>query len=894
MRFRRRLLFLYAAFCIGLGLVWIRAGQLQLIDGDVWAKEAQDRRRTTQRLDAPRGPIISADGITLAEDVPIFQLTVIPWQWKRQLRDGTWVRCERARCSACGAVYFPYRSGRLPRKCSCRRVLGRGTNPAGRGDAYPRDPDTLEGRLEQLPTADLTPLAKALDMDVAELVKLADDRIDHIETMTKEYRERLEDGDEVSSFLKQRVRMFRLDLMTRPFVIVSDVPEEAVRLVKTNEAGRYRGFGVQAALRRRYPLGDFAPQMLGYTSQLFHRDEYDDLVKKHGKRITLETRVGRKGLERAHNWMLHGEPGRRVLELGPEGTFSKTIEHVEPEPGRVLRLSLDCTTSQHAERILHDKAKPEGYAPKGRPSGGFVLIDVFTGEILVWAEAPRFNLNTELSAIYDVKNQRAIADRKEQIWVPPVALEPGMDYETWAAQLVKPVPLPLSRVSEVAVEPGSTFKPLIGLALLSSGLPLPFPALTCGPTTTKPGCHNCGTVGLEMAITKSCNRWFALSLRDSVNWGTYRSFVPRFLTDFGLGVEPGQEMREWSKGLFLHAGAYDFPLQAAVANATERLTKAADQRRAKHPDGPTVVVPDLELRVQPGAPGTVGGNPKGLGRTIAKVARWMTDRSGADRLVVSVHKERIEGSRILLKVGMRAARRPGWFALPGAAAGKRDRLPPVLRGREAWQAGATGRVERGGTIWFIATFDRKLGRDNPDGVPVIRPYDGRNVGIGQGPVLTTPLQMARAMAVIANGGTVVEPHLVHDLGASQRFRKKHVPLDAGHLERIRRGMYGVANMPEGTADSTPLWHRVPAAVYSKTGTAQPGGPWRPFGLSEDGGPWHHWFVGWAEAPGKRTVAFACVLHSRYEAAAGLTAAPAVQEILEQWYRSPLSDDIRRR
>ena len=83
-------------------------------------------------------------------------------------------------------------------------------------------------------------------------------------------------------------------------------------------------------------------------------------------------------------------------------------------------------------------------------------------------------------------------------------------------------------------------------------------------------------------------------------------------------------------------------------------------------------------------------------------------------------------------------------------------------------------------------------------------------------------------------------------------------------------------------------------MYSKTGTAQPGGPWRPFGLSEDGGPWHHWFVGWAEAPGKRTVAFACVLHSRYEAAAGLTAAPATQEILEQWYRSPLSDQVRGR
>jgi cell division protein FtsI/penicillin-binding protein 2 len=901
MPFRRKLVLLYLVFCVGIGIVWLRAGQLQLLDGDAWAQAAKDKRRQRERLDAPRGSIVSADGLVLAEDVPIFQLTLIPWAWKHKVKEA-WVRCERARCTACGAIYFPRRSGRLPTKCPCNRLLGRGANPTG-GDAYPRPAEEIEGHLERLPIADITPLATALGLSAAGLEALADRRLAEIDRLVAAYEEELENADDELSFQADRIKMRRLELMLKPFVLVPDLPEEAVRLVKTNEAGRYRGFGVEAALRRRYPQGDLAAQLLGFTSQIASAKEFERLDRDHPELITHSTRIGRRGLERAYNWRLHGGPGYRIKELDASGLFSKIVEHKEPQPGRPARLSLDAKESRFAETRLEHWATPEKYGPKGRPSAGFVLMDADTGEILVWGEAPRFNLNTDLQTLYDQKHYRALPDKEEDLWIPPYALAPGMDLETWRAQLVKPVPLPMSRVSQVAVEPGSTFKPLIGLALLSSGLPLPFPMMDCHKGThTKPHCHGCGVgVTLEMAITKSCNRWFALSLRDSLNWGTYRSFVPMFLHQLGIGDVPGRELPEWSRGTFLHAGAYDFSLDVALSNATARLEKTAAKRAeqakqaqeaGKAPPAAALPVPALDLTILPGTPGTVGGDPEGLGRTLAEVAEWIVQRSGTARIAVTVSKERVEGSRILLKVGMRAARRPGWFALPGTADLGAAQLPPRLRGREAWQAGTNGRIERGGTVWFIGTFDRTLGRTSPEGVPVIRPDDGRNVGIGQGPVMMTPLQMVRAMAVLANGGTLVEPHLLHDLGTTERYSdEKTVPLNPQHLARIRAGMYGVANTPEGTADSKPQWWRVPARVYSKTGTAQVGGTWRPFAEDEDAGPWHHWFVGYAEAPGKRRVAFACVLHSRHEDAAGLTAAPAVQEILEHWYQSPSSNAL---
>jgi cell division protein FtsI/penicillin-binding protein 2 len=139
--------------------------------------------------------------------------------------------------------------------------------------------------------------------------------------------------------------------------------------------------------------------------------------------------------------------------------------------------------------------------------------------------------------------------------------------------------------------------------------------------------------------------------------------------------------------------------------------------------------------------------------------------------------------------------------------------------------------------------------------------------------------MVRAVAAISNGGTLVTPHVVGAVGgAAQPGRRVPLGASAHSLRRLRDGMREV--VLTGTADDVD-WDRVPAAVYGKTGTAQVGAPYDPQRLED--GPWHHWFVGWAEAPGRRTVAFACLLHARTEAAAGGTAAHAVADLLAWWY-----------
>ncbi|MDO9221094.1 MAG: penicillin-binding transpeptidase domain-containing protein, partial [Thiobacillus sp.] len=106
-------------------------------------------------------------------------------------------------------------------------------------------------------------------------------------------------------------------------------------------------------------------------------------------------------------------------------------------------------------------------------------------------------------------------------------------------------------------------------------------------------------------------------------------------------------------------------------------------------------------------------------------------------------------------------------------------------------------------------------------------YPGETViaGIGQGFHLTTPLQLAVATAMLANGGRRIEPRLVQSVRdpltrawqAQPVASKRQLAIDPGNLEAVREGMMAVTR-PGGTASAAAA-----GAAYTiagKTGTAQ--------------------------------------------------------------------------
>ena len=165
-----------------------------------------------------------------------------------------------------------------------------------------------------------------------------------------------------------------------------------------------------------------------------------------------------------------------------------------------------------------------------------------------------------------------------------------------------------------------------------------------------------------------------------------------------------------------------------------------------------------------------------------------------------------------------------------------------------------------------------------------------SVAIGQGFNLTTPLQLARMVAVVANRGKLVTPTLVKSVNPAGYDNPvpepmgviSQVPVDPGHLEAIHRGLMAVVNDPGGTAHKAKVQNII---VAGKTGTAQVVSlkVERSYG-AEKNVPWkyrsHALFVAYAPADDPTIAVGVVVEHAGH---GGSDAAPVAQKVLAAYF-----------
>jgi len=151
------------------------------------------------------------------------------------------------------------------------------------------------------------------------------------------------------------------------------------------------------------------------------------------------------------------------------------------------------------------------------------------------------------------------------------------------------------------------------------------------------------------------------------------------------------------------------------------------------------------------------------------------------------------------------------------------------------------------------------------------PEDIASMSIGQFVVQTTPIQIARAYAVIANGGYLVTPHL-SKLGTENSSYEQpiKVDIDPKHLQVIRDGLSKVVQ--SGTGVSINYGSNNFPPISGKTGTAE----------DALGGADHAWFVCYApsEASELLIVAFA----ENTPGGGSVHALPMAKRILEEWHK----------
>ncbi len=164
--------------------------------------------------------------------------------------------------------------------------------------------------------------------------------------------------------------------------------------------------------------------------------------------------------------------------------------------------------------------------------------------------------------------------------------------------------------------------------------------------------------------------------------------------------------------------------------------------------------------------------------------------------------------------------------------------------------------------------DEGRGWSEPGSTPWI-PEDIASAAIGQAVVQVTPLQLARAYAVFANGGYLITPHLAkRDIDwTSSEYRTK-VDIQASTLNTIREGLRAVAKSGTGWAITANLPNFPPVA--GKTGTAE----------DSTGGSDHSWFVCFAPYDSSEIVIVAFAQNT--PGGGSVHALPMAREVLQVW------------
>ncbi|MBN67672.1 MAG: hypothetical protein CME32_00145 [Gimesia sp.] len=155
------------------------------------------------------------------------------------------------------------------------------------------------------------------------------------------------------------------------------------------------------------------------------------------------------------------------------------------------------------------------------------------------------------------------------------------------------------------------------------------------------------------------------------------------------------------------------------------------------------------------------------------------------------------------------------------------------------------------------------------------PGDTLGMAIGQSRLTVTPLQIARLMAVVANDGEMVVPHLAHSVVPSAEsstttrqmisYPRLYVSgIHPGTLERVREGLIEVVAHPRGTGYKTVRLKEI--TIAGKTGTAETGG-----GKND-----HAWFAGFVPAQ-RPKYAFAVVIE--HGGSGSRVAGPVAQKLV---------------
>ncbi len=347
------------------------------------------------------------------------------------------------------------------------------------------------------------------------------------------------------------------------------------------------GISIEEGLVRNYPYGAMIAHVLGYVAAVSDKDLTGDPLLE-----LPDFRIGRSGIERSQDERLRGLAGASEVEVNAHGRVVRELSRRPGQPGDDVVLGLDIAMQQFVARRVERES-----------SVACVLLDAANGDVLAMLSSPSFD---------------------------PMQFSTGLTHAAWQELSTDERHPLIDKVAAGVYPPGSTFKPVVALAGLASGVITPETPITCpGHVALGNATFHCwrsgghGTLRLREAIKQSCDVFFYETAR---RLGIERLAAMAHRFGFGkpLGLEipgerggliPSPEWKRrtaggaWSTGETLIAGigqgaVLATPLQLATMTArlvTGRAVVPRLVRDGKLPPGGDETMPAFaSLGVNPG------------------------------------------------------------------------------------------------------------------------------------------------------------------------------------------------------------------------------------------------------------------------------------------------------
>ena len=273
---------------------------------------------------------------------------------------------------------------------------------------------------------------------------------------------------------------------------------------------QFPGVSVNPYLTRNYPYGAEFAHVIGYVGRIDDKEQ----AQLDPDLYAGTTHVGKTGLEKQYEKLLHGTPGYELVEVNADQRPLRVLQRVAAKPGKNLYLTID-------ERL--QKATIAAFDGQ---TGAAVAIDPRNGNVLAMVSVPSFDPNLFVN---------------------------GISQADYAALLDNPEKPLLNRAMRGGYPPGSTVKPFLGLGGLELGLRKASDTVLSTGTFYIPGVargyrddqrYGAGRVDLMQAITQSVNTYF-YSLALQMGIGRLDQWMARF----GFGSPTGIDLPDETGGV---------------------------------------------------------------------------------------------------------------------------------------------------------------------------------------------------------------------------------------------------------------------------------------------------------------------------------------------------------